>query len=111
MKKINTREIIKEYFLQNPTKRLRVREIERELNLSLPSVILSVKKLVEEELLQIIKISSVVFYSANRSNENYILEKKLFNLRQIYDSGLIDEIKYNLFISNVYVFTKINNTK
>lgn len=104
MERKDTKQIIKEFYFLNPTIRLRVREIERELNLSLPSVIFVVKKLVEEELLQIIKIGSVVFYAANRSNNNYLFEKKLFNLKQIHSSGLIEDLKFNYSNPTIILF-------
>lgn len=104
MKRKDTKELIKEFYFLNPTIKLRVRELERELSLSLPSVIFAVKKLVEEDLLQIIKIGSVIFYGANRSNKHYIFEKKLFNLKQIYTSGLIEDLKFNYSNSTVVLF-------
>ena len=104
MKRKDTKQIIKEFFLLNPNFRLRVREIERELNLSLPSVIVSVKQLVEDELLQIVKIGNVVFYQANRSNEKYVFEKKLFNLRLLKNSGLIEYLKYNYSNPTIVLF-------
>ena len=78
MKLTNIKNIIKEYFLINPTAKLRVRQIERILKLPLPSVIRYCKELKNEELLVTIKIGNVVFYTSNRVNNNFILETYIF---------------------------------
>lgn len=78
-----TKIIIKEFFLKNPTRKLRVRQIEKELKLSLPSVIRYTKELEKENILKTHKIENIVLYQAHRTSENYILEKKLFNLKEI----------------------------
>jgi len=86
---------IKEYFLLNPTKRLRVREIERILKLPLPSIIRYCKELKEEGILTTEKIGNVTLYKASREKE-YLLEKKLFNIKSIHESGLIEYLKQEL---------------
>jgi predicted nucleotidyltransferase len=96
MKNKNIKKKIKEYFFINPTSKLRVREMERLLKIPLPSVIRYSKELEIEKILTRIKIGNVVFYTANRSNQNFILEKKLFNIKLIYDLGLIDFLKIEL---------------
>jgi len=87
---------IMEYFFINPNKKYRVREIERELSLSLPSVIRYCKELVQEEILEKINLGAVVFYTANKANKLYLLEKKMFNLKQVYNSGILDYLRENL---------------
>ena len=81
---------IQEYFLLNPTAKLRVRQIEREIHVPLPSAIRYAKELEEEGVLQSLVISGVRFYTANRTSKTYLLEKKLFNLRSLYSSGLVE---------------------
>lgn len=93
---MKTKEIIKTYYLDNPSSKKRVRELERELDLSLPSIINSVNMLCKENILIKEKVSSIVLFCANRSSNEYILEKKLHNLRKIYSSGLIDYFKFEL---------------
>ncbi len=90
MTRKNTKEIIKTYFLDNPTAKLRVREIERTVHTSLPSTIRFCKDLEQEHILTIIKIGTVKFYTANKMSPQYLLEKRLHNIKQIYNSGLID---------------------
>ena len=38
------------------------------------------------------EVSDVKFYSADRSSINFLIEKRLFNVKSIYDSGLIEQI-------------------
>ncbi len=104
MKRNNIKNIIKEYFFINPTIKLRVRHIERILNLPLPSVIRYCKELEKENILSTEKISNITFYKANRSNNIYRLEKKLFNINLLYKSGLIDYIKEKLSNPVIIVF-------
>lgn len=92
MKTYNIKEKIKEYFFMNPTAKLRVRQMERELRLPLPSVIRYCKELEKEEILKKESVSGVLAYSADRSSKKYLLEKKLFNLKSAFKSGLVDYI-------------------
>lgn len=96
MIKKSIKDALKEYFFLNPTVKLRVREIERTLKLPLPSVIKYCKDLEKEGLMKRIKTGSVVFYAADRTNDVYLLEKKLFNIRQIHASGLLGYLKETL---------------
>ena len=81
---------IKEYFLLNPTIRLRVRQIEREVKVPLPSVIRYAKELEQEKILKVTIIAGIKLYSTDRSSKTYLIEKRLFNLQSLYFSGLID---------------------
>ena len=103
MKRKNIKQTIKEHFFLNPTTKLRVREIERILKLPLPSVIRHCKELEKEEILTTDKIGSVTFYTASRS-ETYLLEKKLYNIKQIYKFGLINYLKIELSNPAIVIF-------
>ncbi|MBI2041053.1 MAG: nucleotidyltransferase domain-containing protein, partial [DPANN group archaeon] len=89
----NIKETLREWFFLNPTAKMRVRQIERELKLPLPSVIRYCRALEKEGVLKTTEIGNVVFYSADRSSEIFLLEKKLFNIRQLYKSGLVNYVK------------------
>ncbi len=106
MKKRNTniKEDIKDYFFVNPTVRLRVRQIEKTLKLPLPSVIRYCKELEKEGILKTLKTGNVVFYTADRINENFLLEKKLFNIKQVYKWGLVEHIRKELHNPTIVVF-------
>lgn len=101
---INIKQIIKEYFFNNPTSKLRVRQIERKLNLSFPSVIFYCKKLKNEDILKTVEISGIVFYTANITNQNYLLEKKFYNIKNLYNSNVINYIKNELSNPLIIVF-------
>lgn len=103
-KNISIKEKIKEYFFVNPTAKLRVREIEKKLNLPIPSVIRYCKELMEEGLLTTIKTGNVVFYTSDRANSLFILEKKLFNIKSLYTSELIEFLKTELSNPPIIVF-------
>ncbi len=90
MKTKNIKERIKEYFFINPTSKLRVRQMERELKIPLPSVIRYCKELEKENILKKENTAGVVLFSADRASKNYLTEKRLFNIKEIYNSRLID---------------------
>ena len=103
MKRKDIKQTIKEHFFLNPAAKLRVREIERILKLPLPSVIRYCKELETEEILTTDKTGSVTFYTASRS-ETYLLEKKLYNIKQIFQSGLINYLKIELSNPAIVLF-------
>ena len=70
-----------------------MRQIERKLKLPLPSVIRYCKELEKEGFLKRLRIGNVVFYTGNRTNEMFLLEKRLFNVRRLYEVGLVDYLK------------------
>src|SRR3989344_9137367 len=100
----NIKQTIKEYFLINPSAKLRVREIERTLKLPLPSVIKYCREYEKESVLMTIRIGNVVFYTADRGSEKYVLEKKLFNIKTIHESGLIENLRQELNNPSIVLF-------
>ncbi|MEM2131426.1 MAG: hypothetical protein QXR96_02800, partial [Candidatus Woesearchaeota archaeon] len=70
----------------------------------MPSVIRYCKELKKEGILTKLIIGKVVFYTADKENENYLLEKKLFNIKSLYKTGLIDFLKIELFNPTIIVF-------
>ena len=101
---ISIKSKIKEYFFMFPNSKLRVREIERKLKIPLPSVIRYCKELNNEDILTTIKTGEVVFYTAQRSNDKFLIEKRLNNIRTLYDSGLVNFIKEKLNNPKIIVF-------
>lgn len=98
------KERIESYFFRNPTSRLRVRQIEKLLNLPLPSVIRYCKELEAQGILTRIIMGSVTFYAADRSNPKFLLEKRLFNIRELYTCGLVDFLKREMHNPAIIVF-------
>ena len=96
--------IIQEYFFLNPTAKLRVREIERTLKLPLPSVIRYCKELEKEGFMRTIKTGNVLFYTADRTNTKYLLEKRIYNIKQIHYSRILDYLKEDLSNPIIVVF-------
>lgn len=78
--------------------------MERMLKLPLPSIIRYCKEFERDGILKSTKMGNVIFYSANRANENFLLEKKLFNVKQIYRSGLVKFLKEELHNPTLIVF-------
>ena len=103
MKTKNIKQTIMEYFFINPSSKLRVRELERVLKLPLPSVIRYCKELDKEEILTITKIGNVSFYTSS-GNGSYLLEKKLYNIKQLYLSGLVEFLREELSNPGIVLF-------
>ncbi|PIN75772.1 hypothetical protein COV17_03720 [Candidatus Woesearchaeota archaeon CG10_big_fil_rev_8_21_14_0_10_36_11] len=104
MTKKDIKRTIKEHFLLNPTTKLRVRQIERTLNVPLPSVIRYVKELETEKIVKKIEVANVTIYTADRNEDHFLIEKKLFNLKQLHDSGIIQYLKDELSNPTIIVF-------
>ena len=104
MKRKNIKVIIQEHFFLSPTAKLRVREIERILKLPLPSVIRYCRELEKEGILKIIQTGNVIFYTADRTNARYLLEKRLYNIKQIHFSGILNYLKEVLSNPVIIVF-------
>ena len=95
---------IREYFFRHPTERLRLRQIERNTKAAFPSVVRYAKELVEEGILKKTAISGVTFYSADRSSKRFLREKKLFNIKTVYSSGLVEYLTINYSNPTIILF-------
>ena len=104
MKRKSIKEEIREYFFTYPTAKLRVRQIEKKLGLSLPSVIRYCRELKDEKILSVVQMGNIVFYTADRASKEFILEKRLFNIKEVHESGLIDYLKKELSNPTVVLF-------
>ncbi len=102
MKTRNIKDRIKEYFFLNPSEKLRVRQIERIVKVPLPSVIRYTKELEEESILILSEIANIKTYSANRASKRFLLEKRLFNIKQI--SKLADFLIEELSNPTIVIF-------
>jgi predicted nucleotidyltransferase len=104
MKSKGIKNKIKEFFFLNPTAKLRVRQIERKVKVPLPSVIRYTKELEKEEILKSSIIANIKVYSADRNSKTFLLEKKLFNIRELFYSGLIDFLVKELSNPTIVMF-------
>jgi len=100
----NIKDKMKEYFFVHPAERLRVRQIERAVKVPLPSAIRYAKELEKEGILQSRDISGIRVFSADRNSKKFIIEKKLYNIRELFDSGLVDYIIKNYSSPAIIVF-------
>src|SRR3989338_9036298 len=98
------KERIKEYYFLYPNEKLRVRGMEKKIRIPLPSAIRYAKELVKEGFLKTTEISGAVFYTANRSSPVFLLEKKLYNLKAIYESCLIGYLEERLGDPGIILF-------
>ena len=90
MKIRDIKEQIRNFFFVNPSVKMRVRQIERGLKLPIPSVIRYTKELEKEGILKREKIAEAVLFSADRASKSFLLQKKLYNIKLLYESGLIE---------------------
>jgi len=104
MKTRDVKRRITEYFFTNPTAKLRVRQIEREVKVPLPSAIRYAKELEKEEILKSIVTAGVNMYSADRTSSNFLLGKRLHNLRSLFSSGMVDFLTTELNNPAIAVF-------
>ena len=102
MKNNNIKDKIKEYFFLNPTIKLRVRQIERIVKVPLPSVIRYTKELEKESILTSSEIANIRVFLANRASKQFLLEKRLFNIKNI--STLADFLIEELSNPNIVIF-------
>lgn len=104
MKTKSIKHLIKEYFFENPTEKLRVRQIERVLKVPLPSVIRYTKELEKEEILKINETAGVKFFTADRLSKKFLVEKTLFNIKSLSSSGLLSYLIENYSNPTIVVF-------
>jgi len=104
MRRKNIKERVKEYFFMYPTAKKRVRQLDRELKLPLPSVIRYVKELEKEGILKSTIIAGMKIYAADRISKTFLFEKRLFNLRQLFYSGLIEYLDEMLSNPTIIIF-------
>ena len=95
---------VREYFLLNPTMKSWVRQIERDLKVSLPLVIRYTKELEKERILKSSSVAGITLYSADRTSTIFLMEKRLYNLRSLYSSGLVDFLVQELSNPAIILF-------
>ena len=104
MKSKSIKDRIRDYFFMHPSEKLRVRQIERAVKVPLHSAIRYAGELEDESLLKSAVMFGVKVYSADRGSKKFLIEKKIFNMGQIYDSGLIDFLAEKLGNPGIVIF-------
>ena len=74
----------------HPTAKLRVRHIERKVDVALPSAVRYAKELEEENILKRAIVAEITLYMADRGAQEFLIEKKLFNINSLFSCGLVD---------------------
>lgn len=70
----------------------------------MPSVKRHVLKLVEDNFVKPKKFKKFYLYFANRENKNFKLAKTFFNIKLLYNSGVIDCINKKLSFPTIVLF-------
>lgn len=93
----NTIEKVMAKFFENPTTEVHLRELSRQMKISMPTIISTTDKLSKEQLLQKKKNKFLTTVKANAENTRFVRLKRVFNIEQIYESGIVDELikEYN----------------
>lgn len=91
-------------FAKSPMKVFHIRELSRILNLAPTSIILHIKELEKNKLIVQDKTGLYTSYKANFDNDNFRFYKKIHNLIELKESGLIEEIENKLFPTTIVLF-------
>ncbi|MBI2548646.1 nucleotidyltransferase domain-containing protein [Candidatus Woesearchaeota archaeon] len=93
----STNQIVLSIFFENPTTEFYLRELSRRLKLSMPTIVSVTDMLAKDKLVIKIKGKALTIVRANRENITFIRYKRLYNLQQIYSSGIVDDLteRYN----------------
>jgi len=90
---MNNKTKLLKIIFENPTTKFHLRELAR-LTQLMPNTIINISnKLLKEKLIIKEKRKHIVEISANIEHKDFIIQKKLFNLQQIYSSGIIEFLK------------------
>ena len=91
-------------FVDEPLKIHYIKEISKKINLAPTSVKKHIGELKKQEL--IIKKQGERFFGfiANRDNDNFIFYKKIFNLINLKESGLLSHIIKNLYPQTIVLY-------
>jgi len=85
----NKEKILREIF-ENPTYKFHIRELARKTNLNPNTIISITNQLANEKLIAKKRNKNLVEISAKIEGINFIRAKRVFNLSQLYGSGLTD---------------------
>lgn len=88
----NTIQKVLGMFFENPTTKFHLRELSRNLKISMPTIISTTDKLSKDKLVEKQKTKFLTTVKANAENTQFIRQKRVFNLEQIYNSGIVDEL-------------------
>lgn len=87
---MNNKEKILRLLFNRPTYKFHIRELARETKLNPNTIINITKELEKEDLIKREKRKNLVEVNLNLDNKKTILRKRVYNLLQIYESGIIE---------------------
>lgn len=86
------RDSIIDLIFKAPEKWIHIRDAARKLGISPNTVRKGIALLKKNGIIQEKREGNLVMFRANLSDDRYKLEKRLYNIRKVYDSGIIDFI-------------------
>ena len=89
MYNINEQKILDEFF-ENPTRKFHILELARITSLHPNTVLSSLNNLSKKDMIKQERKKYIKEVYANAENKEFIIQKKLFNLKQMYKSGIIE---------------------
>ncbi len=95
--------LIMEFLFRNPTTIFNGKEIATRLKVSQTAISNSVRNLFSLKLINLEK-KILLNISLNREDKEIFILKKLFNLKEIYSSGLNDRLSQNFLGSTIILF-------
>ena len=106
MLKKDNRERVMEVFFDDPMAEFQLRELSRIVKFGTKSVKKYLSELIKINILKTKqhKVQKSPLYLANRDNEYFLFLKKLNNLRNLYESELIDFIKHSCTPNSIILF-------
>ncbi|MBM3234248.1 nucleotidyltransferase domain-containing protein [Candidatus Pacearchaeota archaeon] len=87
---MNNKDKVLQIIFKNPTTNFHIRELARLIKLNPNTIINIIKKLSKENLLKLEKKKHITEISANIENKKFVEKKRISNLNQLYNSGLIE---------------------
>ena len=91
-------------FAKNPEKSFQVRELSREIRLAHTSVNIHLKELEKNKLVKKEKVGVYYAYKSNFDNENFRFYKKIMNIINLKESGVIEELENKVTPDAIILF-------
>ena len=88
-KKSNKEKVMEQFFL-SPTQKFHIRELARITKLNPNTIINITKALIKENIIIRKKSKPLVYLYANVQDKKFIRAKRIYNIKSLYDSELID---------------------
>ena len=91
-----TSESVLDYFYRYPDREVHIRGLADETGIAYSSVRNALESLESEGLVTKREESKMTFYSANRNDGEFKRRKRLRNLRQLYETGMVETLEHQL---------------